>query len=110
MRVLAREPTVRADHECEPPFTCGVDARAMQPNEPRYETENALTASPGITIAGRVLRQRKRTGATFESAWQDALRDVPPDDRRMLTWAQDTLRDAYENRGHGPVDSLLVAP
>lgn len=79
----------------------------MCPEQTRYETHNP-ERSPGITRAATVLAQRKRAGVPFDSAWEDAMRQAAAGDRRVLTWARDALRDAYEDRSGGPLASAAV--
>lgn len=55
-----------------------------------------------------MLAQGKRSGVPFEIAWQDAMREVAAGDRRVLTWARNVLRNAYENRSGGPLASAAV--
>lgn len=64
--------------------------------------------SPGITRAGDVLRARKMGGVPFERAWTEATSSAPPEDLNTLRWARDVLHDAYEDRGPGPLSSVLV--
>lgn len=103
-----RDSTSRADHELTTAFISGVDARTMCPKQTRYETHHEPERSPGIARAARVLAQRKRAGVPFDWAWDDAVREVVASDRRVLTWARDRLRDAYENRSGGPLASAAV--
>lgn len=74
----------------------------------RYETHQDPERSPGITRAAAVLAQRKRAGVPFDSAWEDAVREVAGSERRVMTWARDALRDAYENRSGGPLASAAM--
>ncbi len=74
----------------------------------RYETHHEPERSPGITRAASVLAQRKREGVPFDSAWEDAVREVAGSERRVMTWARDALRDAYENRSGGPLASAAA--
>lgn len=71
----------------------------------RYDTDHDPERSPDITRAAAVLAQRKREGLPFDSAWEDAVREVAGSERRVMTWARDALRDAYENRSGGPLAS-----
>jgi len=74
----------------------------------RYESNHDPQRSPDITRAAAVLAQRKRAGVPFDSAWEDAVREVAGSERRVMTWARDALRDAYEDRSGGPFASAAA--